>query len=177
MIPTAHITDLQRVEFLEKLRCSDLLLTEWEMRFTSSYRLSSRPTLWFTQARKAATDRMWLRLGVLLNHPYPTDDVRRTASGEARVAPAALPEAEANACMYFKRDENRQLVRCNEPAVRENRAGFRYCLEHAELAQKQVKRGGGSLALRTYLPKPPQPACGHLLPHGGEGRDEGASQP
>ena len=153
MIPTAHITDLQRMEFVQQLLSSDLLLSEWEEQFLASYRMSSRPTLWFTAGRRVSTDKMWMKYGATLNHPYPTDDVRCTARGEARVAPAALPEAQPNGCMYYVRDENKQLVRCNEPAVRENRAGFIYCLEHAELAQKQVKRGGGSLELRTYLPK------------------------
>ena len=136
------ITDYQLLNFLQALLGSDLILDEWETRFTASFRASSRPSLWFTFGRRASTIKMWMKYGALLNHPFPTDEVK----------PAGLPRAEADACEYFVKDENRQMARCNAPATRENRAGFRYCAEHADLAQKEVTRRGGKMELRAFRP-------------------------
>jgi hypothetical protein len=58
--------DLQRFEFLQTL-CRRPLppgmnsvdhLTGWEQEFLASFRHSSRPSLWFTHRRRAATDRL-----------------------------------------------------------------------------------------------------------------------
>jgi len=64
--------DLQRFEFLQTLagpaslprtngvdrRPVDDHLTGWEQEFLASFRHSSRPSLWFTDRRRAATDRL-----------------------------------------------------------------------------------------------------------------------
>ena len=115
---------------------------------TNSFRASSRPTLWFTEGRRQATERMWLKYGAELNHPFPTDDVRISA----RPAPAALPVAARDGCMYFVKDDSRRLVCCNAPATKENRAGFRYCDDHAHIAVQAMKQKGGDMALRKYVP-------------------------
>jgi hypothetical protein len=149
MIATDHITDLQRLGFVQALLNSELMPDEWETRFLASFRSSSRPSLWFTAGRRVSTDKMWMKYSVLLNHPFPTDDVRLSS----RPAPPALPPAEAGGCMYFVKDENRQMQRCNLTATKENRAGFLYCEEHAALALKAVKQKGGEMALRIYNPQ------------------------
>ena len=147
------VTDLQRLEFFQKLNeavkgANGLLLSDWEGNFLASWRLSARPALWFTEGRRKAVDRMWMKLGGEINHPYPSDDAT-----VKKPAPAALPVAERGGCMYFVNGENRQLQRCNVPATKENRAGFLYCEEHALVAQKAVKQKGGEMALRNYKPE------------------------
>jgi len=147
------ITDLERLGFMQKLdvaeRADDgIEVDEWEKNFLNSFRHSARPTLWFTHGRRAATDRMWMKLGALIGQPYPTDDVRLSS----RPAPAALPVAEPDGCMYFVKDDSQRLVRCNAPATKENRAGFRYCDDHAHMAVRAMKQKGVEMALRIYLP-------------------------
>ena len=146
MINTDYITDLQRLGFVQALLKSDLVPDDWEARFLASFRSSSRPSLWFTAGRRVSTDQMWMKYGSMLDLPFPSDDVRISS----RPAPPALPPAEAGCCMYFVKDENRQLQRCNLAATKENRAGFLYCEEHAALAIKAVKQKGGEMALRTF---------------------------
>lgn len=139
LLPNA--TDYERVIFLQKLLGSDVLLDEWETRFTASFRLSARPSLWFTEGRRGSTDNLWRKYGALINHPTPADTVQ----------PPALATAVADGCEYFVRDdETRQQVRCNEPAALVSRTGFRYCQMHADIAQKSAKRSGGKLELKTY---------------------------
>ncbi len=151
---TTDLTDLQLMGFMQKLdaaeRAADgITIDEWELNFLNSFRQSSRPTLWFTAGRRAATDRMWMKLGALIEHPYPTDDVRLSS----RPAPAALPVAERDGCMYFVKDDARRLVRCHAAAMWESRTGFLYCEEHADMARKAMKQKGGDLALRIYKPQ------------------------
>ena len=50
--------DLQRLDFLQALGRRDLPLSGWEQEFLAGFRQSSRPTLWFTSRRRAATDRL-----------------------------------------------------------------------------------------------------------------------
>ena len=148
MIATDHITDYLRLGFVQALLKSDILPDEWEARFLASFRQSSRPSLWFTAGRRVSTDKMWMKYGAMLDLPMPKAETLKPETLKE-----ALPRAEAGGCMYFVKDENRQMQRCNIPATKENRAGFLYCDEHAAQALKAVKQKGGEMALRIYQPK------------------------
>lgn len=134
MIETKNITDQQRLEFLRKLIAGDLLLTEWETQFTGSFHGSSRPTLWFTPGRRISTDKMWMKYGADLGLPYPGEMV--TLAQRNKVP----PPADAGACEYIVRDEERRQRRCNEPAVLQSRTGFRYCQTCADKMLADMRR-------------------------------------
>ena len=142
MLNTAHITDYDRQLFLDKLLKSDLILDEWEMRFTGSYRSSSRPGLWFTPARRQAVDRMRNKYGSLadINMPLPL----------APVTAAPVAEADPAGCMYLVTGEDKRQTRCNAPAVLMRRNGFRYCQNCADVAQALMKRTGGKMELSQF---------------------------
>jgi hypothetical protein len=141
------ISNHQRHEFMTKLSAQVFCdngrrLEDWEHRFVASWRASERPTLWFIGERPKWTDALWRKYGVEIGHPFPLETARRE-----------LGQASADGCEFFVRDESRRLVRCNEPATKYNRSGFRYCDAHGEQVQKDIKRRGGHMELRTYLPK------------------------
>ena len=50
--------DLARLKFLQALGRSGRSLSAWEQGFLADFRQSSRPSLWFTNRRRTATDRM-----------------------------------------------------------------------------------------------------------------------
>jgi hypothetical protein len=127
------VTDHQRFEFMQKLAADQrgenpLDLTDWENSFLASFNSSSRPTLWFTAGRRDATDKLWMKLGGEINHPFPTDDVRPRYAG-----------ASADGCEAFVRDDGGQR-RCNEPAAWVNQKGFRYCNTCLERVQAELKK-------------------------------------
>lgn len=138
MTSASHITDLQRLEFLQKLLASDLLLTDWEQQFTGSFRSSSRPSLWFTEGRRTSTDKMWMKYGGELNHPFPTDAIA------TKIAPA-----DEDCCQCYVRLDGRQQ-HCNAPAFWQAANGWLYCNEHAEAAQRDFKRMGKALHLSKF---------------------------
>ena len=148
MIYTSHITNEQRFKFMLNL-CTDvfgqngLLVEDWERRFISSFRSSSRPSLWFIGKRLEYTDRLWRKYGVEIKFPFPMPP--RTTS--------AIPTAEADCCDYLVKGASRWMEPCGAPATKINSRGFCYCDEHGELAQKAIKRRGGHMELRTYVPK------------------------
>jgi hypothetical protein len=144
----SNITDLQRHEFFQALdkdvrSVNGLVLNEWEQNFLSSWRQSSRPTLWFTEGRRKAVDRMWSKLGDELNHRFPL----------AETSAPATPKADAHCCMFLKRDDERRLVPCNEPAEMIGRNGFLYCRACAEEAKKNMKRNNINISLQPYQAK------------------------
>jgi hypothetical protein len=155
MIYTSHITDPQRMNFMQKLSaevfgCSGvsasaanlLILEDWEKGFLSSWRASSRPSLWFIGGRKEATDKLWRKYGLEINYPFPVaHDVR-----------SAVPAADPNGCEFLVKNEAGQINQpCNEPATLVNSHGFRYCDEHGQQARNAIKHRGVRMELRTYL--------------------------
>jgi hypothetical protein len=142
-------TDLDRMKFLGLLLANQrderngLILGEWEQNFLNSYAMAERQTLWFTDGRRQAVDRMWQKFGgeKEINFPHPLDTV-------------AVPEvkADVDGCQFFVRVDGRQQP-CNEPAEWENRSGFRYCAPHNEQVQKDLTRRGGRMEVRLYKPK------------------------
>jgi len=141
------ITDHQRFEFMQKLAAAaraanGLLLEDWENRFLTSWLQSSRPTLWFIGERPKYTDRLWMKYGFEIGLPFPL----------AKSPSTKLADADADACEYLVRDENRQMARCNAPAAFVNRNNFRYCADHAEQVQKDLRRRGGHMELRRFTP-------------------------
>ena len=73
------ITDHQFCQFLDRLAAdvkskNGLILTEWENQFLGSWLNRCRQSPgWFTEGRRAATDRMWMRYGPEINWPHPAD--------------------------------------------------------------------------------------------------------
>ena len=141
------VTDPQRMNFMQKLSaevfgCSGvsasvanlLILEDWEKGFLSSWRSSSRPSLWFIGGRKESTDKLWRKYGLEINFPFPLPPRD----------PSPLPKE------YLVKG-GRWMEPCNAPATKINSRGFLYCDEHGEMAQKAIKRRGGHMELRTYL--------------------------
>ena len=61
---TTHaVSDLARLKFLQALGHSGLPLSAWEQHFLAEFRHSSRPSLWFTNRRRLAADRMFRTYG------------------------------------------------------------------------------------------------------------------
>ena len=147
IVPDSPVTNHQRFEFMQKLSAdvfgpNGLRLEDWEQRFVSSWRASSRPTLWFIGERPRWTDALWRKYGSEIKFPFPLSLSRQTT-----------PAADKDCCMFLVRDDDRRLKPCNEPATKYGRNGFLYCDSHGEQAQKSIARGGGHMELRTYLPK------------------------
>ena len=65
----AAINDLERLNFLQALGRSGLPLSAWEQGFLADFRQSSRPSLWFTNRRRQAADRMRRAHGDLAGPP------------------------------------------------------------------------------------------------------------
>ncbi len=149
MIYTSHITDIERNNFMQKLSGevfgpNGLLVEDWDKRFLSGWRSSSRPSLWFIGGRKESTDKLWRKYGLEIGLPFPLP---------AR-EPAKHAQADADGCEFYVRDEGGKMNQpCNAPATLVNRLGFRYCASHGEQAQKAIARRDGHMELRTYLPK------------------------
>jgi hypothetical protein len=137
-----ELTDNARLDFLRKLIASDLMLTEWEDSFVASFESSSRPSLWFTPGRRISTDKMWMKYGPDLSHPFPTDDVT--------VQPHRIPPAKAGCCEFLVRGEDGLQRPCNEPAVLQRASGFRYCQQCADKVQSDLNRMGRTIHLVKY---------------------------
>ena len=149
MIDTSHITNLQRLNFMIRLATDvfvddGLMVEDWDRRFIASFRSSSRPSQWFIGGRLAATDKLWVKYGSLIKMPFPLP---------VATSRPALPKADADGCEYLIFGEDRRQRPCNDPATVVNSRGFRYCDVHAEQVQKSLKRRGGLMILRTYIPK------------------------
>ena len=141
------ITDLQRLEFMQALHAATrakngLLLPEWESHFLASFLQSSRPALWFTPGRRAATDRIWMRYGPEIGRLHPLDTVSERP---------ALAAADPNGCEYLVREDGRTR-RCNEAAAFRDPGRLRYCQPHAEAASADCKRAGIKLCLVAFQP-------------------------
>lgn len=145
MIPHPKITDHARFVFFQKLEASDLLLSDWEGQFLASWRLSARPTLWFTEGRRIPADKMRMKYGSEpeIGMPFPM----------AETSKPNTPAANKDCCMFLKRDDARRLTPCNDPGELINRNGFIYCTACGEEVQKVLRRRGGHMELRTYTPK------------------------
>lgn len=131
-----RITDNERLEFMRLLidsyRADGANLDEFEQSFTASFQQSSRPTLWFTEKRRICTDKMWMKFGGVINHPFPTDQV---------VPVRPKPEdAKSGCCQYLVRGDDGVQRPCNETAVLRRGNGFRYCDQHAEQVREQLKK-------------------------------------
>lgn len=138
------ITDYQYYEFLQKLladqrKKNGLILGEWEQNFLASFSASSRQTLWLTEGRRAAVDRMWRKLGPELQFPHPLDTVHE----QPRLAPA-----DPSGCEYIVKDGLQR--RCNEPAEFQEPGRLRYCKIHAEAVELAMKRAGRKIALIKF---------------------------
>lgn len=134
-ITAEHLT-----EFLRKLQASDVLPSDWERRFLESFGHGNH-TGWFTEGRRKSTEAMWRKYGAMINHPFPGDCVTATN----------LPKANADGCEYIVKLDGVQQC-CNEPAAWENRRRFRYCEMHREVVLKELRRRGGVMELRKFVP-------------------------
>ena len=137
-----RITDNERLEFMRFLidsyRSDGANLDEFEQSFTASFQQSSRPTLWFTEKRRVVTDKMWMKWGGSLNHPYPTDRVDGGSPSTTGRLP--VPPAKEGCCQYLVRGDDGVQRPCNETAVLRRGNGFRYCDQHAEQVREQLKK-------------------------------------
>lgn len=139
------LTDNARLNFLRRLINSDLLLTEWEDAFVASFESSSRPSLWFTPGRRISADKMWMKYGPDLNHPFPTDQAELGSN-----KPHRIPSAKAGCCEFLIRGEDGLQRPCNEPAVLQRASGFRYCQTCADKVQSDLKRLGKTIHLVRF---------------------------
>jgi hypothetical protein len=146
MILNPKITDLQRCEFFQKLKASDLLLSEWEQNFMSSH-FHSGGISWFTDGRRESTDKMWMRYGGEVRLPFPED-----------LVPDARPQiadADPAGCEFLMRLDGAAVQsRCNAPAELMRANGFRYCGPHADQVQRDLKRMGKKIHLMPFAPHP-----------------------
>ena len=71
----------------------------------------------------------------------------------AETSKPATPKADADCCMFLKRDDDRRLVPCNEPAELIGRNGFLYCRACADEARKNMKRSNINMSLQPYQAK------------------------
>ena len=145
MIPHPNITDDQRMAFLHKLKASELILSRWEKDFVSGATCATHIN-WFSDGRRVATDKMRMLYGnePEIAMPFPL----------AETSAPATPKASAHCCMFLKRDDERQLRPCNEPAELIGGKGFLYCRSCGEEARKQMKRRNINMVLRSYAAKP-----------------------
>ena len=146
MIDTSHITNLQRLNFMIRLATKifiddELMVEDWDRRFIASFRASSRPSQWFIGGRLAATDKLWVKYGSLIKMPFP---------GVLVTQRPPIPAAEDGGCEFLVFGEDRRQRPCNEPAAWRLRNGFRYCEEHAQNVNRDLKRRGKSLILLPF---------------------------
>lgn len=138
--------DMERIEFLEKLDASEIMLSDWETEFIESYmqaRSEGREQRWFTEGRRRSTDKMrdyyaeelWEKNGSRWQRHGPTSSPHQVE----------IPEANTDGCMYLVRGENGLQTPCNEPATCQTRAGFRYCETHRQIAAEACKHKKTSL--------------------------------
>jgi len=130
MQSTFHLTDFQRLKFMEAIVpvAQDLALDEFETRFITSFRHQSRGGCsWFTPGRSRSVDLIWNKFGHDIGHPIPL----------APTSPAPVTAADPTGCEYKVTDEaTRRLRACNELATLQRNNGFRYCDVHAQVARK-----------------------------------------
>src|SRR5690242_13902067 len=74
------ITDLELYAFLQALLADQrgdnpAILTGWEKDFLNDYSYAERQSIWLTDGRRRAVDRMWRKYGGLINLPHPVDAV------------------------------------------------------------------------------------------------------
>ena len=151
------ITDFDRAKFLEKLvqssRATDgVMLTEWELEFIGSYQQYAQYHRFFTEGRRAATDRMWMKHGSMLDLPHPTDLAGPVKRPEDQAAP--------DGCEFWIREDGlrgSRPHRCNEPALFMGRRGLRYCQAHADEVRENMRRIGRSIELRPFAAASPVP--------------------
>lgn len=142
------ITDPQFNEFLRRLVADQrsqnpLMLSEWEGRFLDSFQRSSRPSLWFTEARRQATDRMWMKHGRELKFPHPLDTVASRPQ---------MQDADPTGCQYLVKDDAGRQQRCNEPATCQEYRRLRYCDMHREAVERAMKRMGKTICFSPFNP-------------------------
>ena len=130
-------TDQQRLDFLKALNKSDIVLDERERCFVAQGAGQGR-LLWFTAGRRGWTDAIMRKYKLALENPNPA-----TSS-------SSLPDADPAGCEFLVRDEERRLGRCNQPAVKQTRSGFRYCSDHSDQVERDLKRRGSSVQLYPF---------------------------
>jgi hypothetical protein len=139
MNPPNNITDRERGIFLRKIAKTELMLSEWEQNFVSSY-LASTGSNWFTPGRREAVDRMRRKFGhePEIGMPYPLE-----------VEPTKPAPADPTGCEYLVRGDGLEW-HCNEPAALARASGFRYCQNHADEVRKNLKRRGQVMHLTPF---------------------------
>ena len=136
------IADQHRVEFLNKLAAdvrgkNGVMLTPWENDFVASF-IRFPTTGFFSEGRRVATDRIWMRYGPELNYPHPLD----TVTERPRMA-----DADPAGCEYLVRDDGGPQRRCNEPATCQEPGRLRYCAMHGDAVVKAMKFAGKTIRL------------------------------
>jgi hypothetical protein len=154
MIPSSAITDADRVNFMWKLANNvrlpnGLIVSPWESNFIRSFTSNSRPSqFFFSDPRRVSADKMRMKYGSEreIAMPFPPAE-----------SSAKVPEADAGCCMFLVREDGRQQP-CNAPAELMRQNGFRYCREHGEAVQRDLKRSGKTIHLLEYKPAKEIPA-------------------
>ncbi len=99
-------------------------------------------TLWFTEGRRLAADRMWMKHGGELNIPHPLDAVK---------GPPPIADADPAGCEFLVRDEDTQRQRrCNEPAVCQEPRHLRYCQAHKEQVERSMHYAKKTIVLIPF---------------------------
>lgn len=134
-------TDREYGRFLFRLAAdqrttNSINISEWDGRFLHSFIASSRPSLWFTDPRRQAADRMWREHGGTLGFPHPLDTVTEAPQ---------IPDADPDGCEYLVRGEDGRQRRCNDDAQwqgerRGARPGLRYCESHKVAVDRAFNR-------------------------------------
>ena len=156
MIPNAAITDQERSAFLRKLDGSDLNISDWEGGFIETFLGCYRDWQFWTPGRRESTDKMRMKYGAEPEIKMPFPLAETTAS--------PVPPADAAGCEFMVRAEGRQQ-RCNAPAAKMRQNGFRYCADHAEAVQRDVKkRTGRTMMLFPFRSKSTDPIIQKSIP-------------
>ena len=142
MIPTDSISNERRAEFLRALDKSDLVVTDWEAEFIGSFLNAHRWYMWFSDGRRASTDKMWMKYGAELKMPFHV-----AAREDSR--PTRIEDAKAGCCQFLVYDDGTARC-CNDPATQQRRNGFRYCTTHADQVQRDCKRRGKIIELFPF---------------------------
>jgi len=140
MIPNKLITDADRGEFLKKLDNSDLNPTEWEISFIESFLSHPSPSFFWTNGRRVSCDRMRMVYGSESEIKMPMPITEKIAINSEK--------ADDGCCQYTIYDQlKNKRTYCNQPAVMRRKNGFRFCMEHANLASTELKRFGRTMHL------------------------------
>ena len=135
MIPNPQITDAERGAFLRKLNKSDLIVSPWDSEFIGNFLGCYRDWQFWTDGRRLSADNMRKLYGAEPEIEMPLPLAEHLA--------VSHPKADADCCMFLKRDDERRQRPCNEPAAWQQRNGFRYCTACLEAVQTDLKKRTG----------------------------------